>query len=160
VIFGKVVVDLGLLQRRDDTRSGGGGHDGHWVPLALQPLESLRHTVAHGGLGPQLGDDGVDLAGDVSVNLLGGHGEAMLFLQADHHAAEVLANKGLQKLMHSVALGDLVVLEDLIGEVGAGLEGQLLREDESVVAVEKDVLDLYRGPLLAVDLSRVGEARR
>jgi hypothetical protein len=47
----------------------------------------------------------------------------MLLLQTDHHAAEVLANKGLQELVHSVAVGNVVLLENLIGKVGAGLEG-------------------------------------
>jgi hypothetical protein len=54
--------------------------------------------------------------------------------------------------VHGVAVGDVVLFEDLIGEVGAGFEGELLRENESVVAVEENILDLSLECLLAVEL--------
>lgn len=43
-----------------------------------------------------------------------------------------------------VALGDVVFGEDLVGEVGAGFEGEFFGEDEGVVAVEEDFGDLCR----------------
>jgi len=35
-----------------------------------------------------------------------------------------------------------VLLEDLVGELGAGLECERLGQDERVVAIEEDLLDL------------------
>jgi hypothetical protein len=35
-----------------------------------------------------------------------------------------------------------VALKDLIGNLGAGLEGEFFREDEGVVTIEEDVCDL------------------
>ena len=37
-----------------------------------------------------------------------------------------------------VAVGDVAGGEDFVGEFGAGFEGELFREDESVVAVEEE----------------------
>lgn len=42
----------------------------------------------------------------------------------------------------SVLEVDLVLLEDLVGKIGARLESITLRDDESVVAVEENVLEL------------------
>lgn len=50
-----------------------------------------------------------------------------------------------QELRARVALGALVLFEDLVGELGAGFEGERLGEDEGVVAVEEDLLDLVVG---------------
>jgi hypothetical protein len=41
-----------------------------------------------------------------------------------------------------VPVGDALLLEDLVRELGARLEGDGLGEDERVVAVEEDVCDL------------------
>ena len=37
---------------------------------------------------------------------------------------------------------DAMLLEELVGQVTAGFEGEFLREAKSVVAVEQNVLDL------------------
>jgi hypothetical protein len=66
----------------------------------------------------------------------------VLGLQGIEHAAEVVADKVFEQLLSGVLVVDLVLCEDLIGELGAGLESQTLRLAERVVAVEEDVLDL------------------
>jgi len=43
-----------------------------------------------------------------------------------------------------VDIFDVVLFEELIGEVGTGFEGEALREDERVVAVEEEGCDLER----------------
>jgi hypothetical protein len=58
--------------------------------------------------------------------------------------------------VHGVAVLDLVFLEDLVGEICASLEGELLRENEGVVAIEEDILDLLLRCLLAVQFERRG----
>jgi hypothetical protein len=40
-----------------------------------------------------------------------------------------------------------MLLQELVGEIGAGFESQTLRQDQGVVAVEQDVLDLDEGSL-------------
>lgn len=68
--------------------------------------------------------------------------EVELLLQGDHHAAEVLPHEVGEQFGTGVALVDVEFGEDLIGEVGAGFEGEFLGENEGVVAVEKDFGDL------------------
>ena len=46
------------------------------------------------------------------------------------------------QLVSSVAIGNALFLEDLVGEVGTCFEGKVLGQDESVVAIEQEVLDL------------------
>ena len=70
------------------------------------------------------------------------HGEVLLGLEGLEHAAEVVSDKVLEQLLGRVALRLALLLEDLIGELGAGLEGETLRLAECVVAVEQDVLGL------------------
>jgi hypothetical protein len=41
-------------------------------------------------------------------------------------------------LRAGVLLGDVLGGEDLVGELGAGFEGEFLGEDEGVVAVEEE----------------------
>jgi len=63
-------------------------------------------------------------------------------LQAFEHAAEVLADEVFEELRAGVAVGETFFFEDLVGQIGAGLEGEGFGEDEGVVAVEEDVFDL------------------
>jgi hypothetical protein len=56
--------------------------------------------------------------------------------------AQVLANEGLEKLVHIVTVVDIVLLEDLVAELSAGLKCKELGLSERVVAVEKDVVNL------------------
>lgn len=46
------------------------------------------------------------------------------------------------ELASGVAIRNAMLLEDLIGDVGAGLERKFLREDEGVVAIEEKGCDL------------------
>jgi hypothetical protein len=62
----------------------------------------------------------------------------MFLLQGEHHAAEVLPNELRHELRAGVLLGDVLGGEDLVGELGAGFEGEFLGEDEGVVAVEEE----------------------
>lgn len=66
----------------------------------------------------------------------------MDLLQLDAHAAEVLADERLEELVDGVLVVDVVLLEDLIAELGAGFEGEELGLGERVVAVEEDIVDL------------------
>jgi hypothetical protein len=63
-------------------------------------------------------------------------------LQRREHAAEVLADELLDQGLAGEALLDVATGGDLVDEVGAGLEGELLGEDERVVAVEQKSSDL------------------
>jgi len=55
-----------------------------------------------------------------------------------------LANEVGQELRAGVALVDVVFGEYLIGEIGAGFEGELLGQDEGIVTVEEQVGNLVR----------------
>jgi hypothetical protein len=63
-------------------------------------------------------------------------------LERHQHAAEVLAHKLIDQRLSSEALVDSLLLADRVDELGAGLEGELLREDERVVAVKEEGGDL------------------
>ena len=63
-------------------------------------------------------------------------------MQPLEHAAEVLADEFAHQLGTGVAVWDGLLLEDLVGEFGAGFEGEDFGKDERVVAVEEDLLDL------------------
>jgi hypothetical protein len=56
-----------------------------------------------------------------------------------------LADELMEKLWAGVAVGDAAGGEDLVGEVGAGGEGEGFREDEGVVAVEEEGGDFLVG---------------
>jgi hypothetical protein len=56
-----------------------------------------------------------------------------------------LADKVLNEHVAGVAVGDVVLLQNFIGQVGAGLERQLLGEDQGIVAVEEDLCNLQSG---------------
>jgi hypothetical protein len=110
-------------------------HDAHRIPLRLDLLQLSSHAIALDCFGGQLGGDGAELAVDVFVELLGGHGEVVFLLEADHHPAEVVAHEVLEELVDCVALGEAMFLEELVCEIRAGFEGEALGEDEGVVAV-------------------------
>ncbi len=54
--------------------------------------------------------------------------------------------------MNSVVGIDVVLFEELVREVSASFESELLGETESIVAVEKDVFDLWRWSVGQVDM--------
>lgn len=68
----------------------------------------------------------------------------MRLLQRGEHAAEVLADELGDERLAGELDGDVALGADLVDEVCAGLEGELLGEDEGVVAVEEDGVDLER----------------
>ena len=139
---GEEVRDACLLNRRNDTALGRRRNNSHGVALLLEPLELLSHTRTLNRLLAQLASDGAQFLLNVVVHLLRRHLEVVLLLQAVEHTAEVVADKVLKQLLERVALRLAKLLKHLIGQVGAGLEGQALRQTKRVVAVEKDVLDL------------------
>ena len=53
--------------------------------------------------------------------------EVEFLLQRDDHAAEVLPHEVGEELGAGVALVDVEFGEDLVGEVGAGFEGEFFR---------------------------------
>jgi hypothetical protein len=53
-----------------------------------------------------------------------------------------LADELLDELLAGEALVDVVLFADFVDELGAGFEGELLGEDEGVVAVEEEGGDL------------------
>jgi hypothetical protein len=65
-------------------------------------------------------------------------------LEVDHHATEILTNEFLEKLVHGVAFWLAILLQELVGEISASLEGKTLGQAESIIAVKKNVLDLLR----------------
>lgn len=152
VLVWEVVVDANLLDGGDDTGLGAGGDDAHLVALLLGPLHHLWGTWAWVALLSELGGDTADLHVDVVVNLLGLHLEVVDLLELVAHAAEVLSNECLEELVHIVDMVDVVLLEDFVAEVGAGLEGAELGESESVVAVKETVGDLGVKLLVSIRL--------
>ena len=118
-------------------------HDRQPVLLAGVQLLELGRAVDAGLRIPlELGDHAVFLLRDVALHLIVRDLEVELLLQRDDHAAEVLAHEVGEELGPRVALVDVELGEDLIAEVGAGFEGEFLRKDEGVVAVEEDFGDL------------------
>lgn len=139
----KELVHLGLLNRGDDAGHGRGGDNGHVVLLVLlELLEDLDDVLAGLGLCAKVRDGGVELLGDPLVELVGGDGEAVAGAEAGHHATEVLTDELVHELGAAIALLEAELLEDLVGELGAGLERSVLGENERVIAVEEEALDL------------------
>ena len=134
--------EVRLLERSNDPRLCGSRHNAHRVALRLGPLELLRHARALGALLAELLGDAVELHADVFLDFVLLHLEVVLLLQAEEHVAEVVANEVLQEAVGVIAGIDLVLLEHLVGEIGASLEGETLGLAERVIAVEEDVLDL------------------
>jgi len=126
VLVGEVVVDLGLLKRSNNTWFGRCADDRHGVSRLVQALELFWGTGAWLALGSEFGSDSTDFLADVLFELILRHGEVVLLLETDHHATEVLADEGFQEVIDSVALLDVVLLEDLIGEISACFESETL----------------------------------
>ncbi len=127
-------LDAAQRRRRDD---------GHEVFLGGGERLELRVDARAGAEGgAQLGNDGVLLLGDVLFHVGVGDLDAVALLQGGEHAAEVLADKLLDERLAVEAQVDAALLVDLVDEVGAGLKGELLGEDEGVVAVEEEGVDL------------------
>lgn len=143
VIRIEVLVLADLFDGRLDATQGGRRHNRETVFTRLvELLEFLIAPFARPALFFQLGDDLIFLLLDVEFELLLGQLELVLGLQRDHHPAEVLADEILDQLLAGVAIAEAILFQDLVGKVSTGLEGQLFREDEGVVAVEEDVVDL------------------
>lgn len=70
--------------------------------------------------------------------------KVVLLLETNEHATEVVADEILKQRVNSVAVFLSELFKDFVGEIGTGFEGQTLRLDKSVVAVEEDILDLER----------------
>jgi hypothetical protein len=155
LLIGEELVHADLVERGNDTRLSRGRDDSHGVALLLQLDELGSSTGALLALLGQLLGDGTEFLVDVLLKLLGRHLEAVDLLEVDHHATEVLANKLLEELVDGVALALAMLLEKLVGEVGASLEGKTFGEAESVITVEQDVLDLMKRGQKAVRLREV-----
>ena len=110
--------------------------------MVLGPLELFGDTGALDALLGELFDDLAELTVDELVNLVAAHLEIVLLLQAEEHVAEVVADKVLEERVGVIVGVNVVLLEYLVGEIGACLEGKTLRLAEGVVTVEEDVFDL------------------
>jgi hypothetical protein len=66
----------------------------------------------------------------------------VLLLQADHHPTKGLPNKVDNELRAGVAIGDALILEEVISEPSTSFKGEVLAEGESVVTVEQDLGNL------------------
>lgn len=121
-----VFVLADFLDRSLDTTKGRRGDNRHVVLLGLVKLLQLfGGTNARLGLLIELENHLVLLAFDVFLQIVLGQLELVLGLERDHHTAEVLADEVLHEVRAGVAVGDTVLLEDFIGEIGTRLEGQL-----------------------------------
>jgi hypothetical protein len=146
------VGQVGLLDGSNDTALGRGADNGHGVALLLELVELLGYAGALDGLLAELLGDGAQLALDKVLKLRVGHLEVVLLLEPLEHATEVVADKVLEELVRRVAVVDIVLLEHLVGELGAGLEGEALGLHERVVAVEEDVADLRESSNISAGL--------
>lgn len=126
-----------------DTAESGRRDNSHVILVGVVKfLQDLVDTDARLGLLVQLGDNLVLLLLDVVLQLFLGQLELVLGLKRDHHTTEVLTDEVLDELGAGITVRDATLLEDLISEISARLEGQLFREDEGVVAVEEKLSDL------------------
>ena len=139
---GRRTHEAGLLERSNDARLVRRGDDGHWVALILHPLQLLIGARALNTLLGELLRDFLKFTTDELVLLFLWHAEVVLLLQTEDHVAEVVAYEVLEEAINGVGLVDVVLLHDLVGEVGACFESETLRLAESVVTVEEDVFDL------------------
>ena len=53
-----------------------------------------------------------------------------------------MTDEVLEQLLGAIAVGEAMLLKDLVGELGASLEGETFRLHQGVVAIEEDVFDL------------------
>lgn len=143
VIFGEVLVLPDFLDGSLHAPQGRRRHDRHAVFLGGGQF--LQHGVdadARLRFLPQRRDHAVFFRSHVVFQLGGLHGEVVFLLQAAHHAAEVLAHEGVEELRAGESIGLVLLLEDFIGELGAGFEGEFFGENEGIVAVEEEFCDL------------------
>lgn len=126
VLVGEVLHLIGLDQAGDNTRLGAGADDAHGVALLLEALELLGRTWARLSLLAELPRDAVELLADVALQFSVRQCEVVLLLKAHAHAAEVLADEVLEESIGGIALGEALLLHNLVGQVGAGLEGETL----------------------------------
>lgn len=111
-------------------------------PLVMQLLQFVHGTRAWLGLLLEHLDHLAQFLVDVVVELLVAEREVVFFAERGHHAAEVLADEVFEEGRAGVAVGETLLLEDLIGELGAGFESEGFGEHKGVVAVEEDRSDL------------------
>ena len=97
VLVGEVLHQVGLLERGHDARLGRSADHGHRITLLLQLLELLGHARARLSLFIEFLNHFAQFGFHVVLKLLWFHGEVVLLLQTDHHAAEVLADKVLEQ---------------------------------------------------------------
>lgn len=139
----EVLFLTGFLDRGTNAAKSRRGYHGQVVfTLTMQRLQLLVDADARFTLGLELGNHLVLFLLDVVLELFLGHLEAVFGLERNHHAAKVLADEILDQLFASVAICDVMLGEDLVGDVGAGLKGQLLGHHEGVVAVEQQLSNL------------------
>ena len=109
VVRVEVFVLADLFDAGFDAAEGAAGYDCHLVGLFAKELGELDvYSSARLELFLELGDDLVFFAEHVGLELVRRHLDAVLLLQGDHHAAEVLADEFGHQLWPSVFLWDVV----------------------------------------------------
>lgn len=142
-VAGEVLVLSNLFDRGADTAESRGGNNGKLVLVGSgERLELLIDTGARSEGLLEFGNDGVLLLENVGLEVLGVDLDVVEFLERKEHAAEVLTDKLLDQSLAGETDLELTTLADLVDKAGAGLEGELLGEDEGVVAVEQESGDL------------------
>jgi hypothetical protein len=143
VVWWKVFFLADFLDRRLDSSDGRRGHNSHAVLLGCCQFVELGHdTLAGLGLLLQGRNHSSQLLTDVMLKLTIRESEIVLLLKRNHHAAEVLAHKVVEKSWPRVAVWNAFGFEDLVGQIGTGFKGQLLGQHKGVVTVKKDFFDL------------------
>ena len=143
VVFGEVLGLVDLLHAGDDAAQRRRGHDRHAVFLGLVQLRQLLVGADAGlGFGLERGDDAILFHLDVALAFLVRELEVVLVLHAADDAAEVLAHEVFHQFRAGVAGIFALLFQDLVGERGAGFEGEFFRQHERVVAVEEEFNDL------------------
>ena len=126
MVFGEVLGLVDLVDAGLDPTEGTRADDGHAVLLGLvQLLELLGAADARLRVPLQLGNHPVLFHGDVLLQFRAGDAEVEFLLQVHDHAAEVLADEVIEKFGAGVAVWNVVFGEDLVGEIGTGLKGEL-----------------------------------
>lgn len=142
-VTGEVLVLSNLFDRGADTAESRRGNNGKLVLVGSgELLELLVDTGARSEGLLELGNDSILLLENIGLEVLGGDLDVVEFLERKEHAAEVLTDELLDQSLASETDLKLTALTDLVDKAGAGLEGELLGEDEGVVAVEQESGDL------------------
>ena len=143
VVLGEELLLAHFLDTGLDSAEGARADDGHPILLALvQFLQDGHDTDTRFGLGLQSLNDFAQFAVDVLIHLGVGNAEAVFLLQAGDEATEVLTNEGDHEIRAGVAIGNVVLLQHLIGEFGTCFEGKFFGENKGVVTVEMELSDL------------------